>query len=293
MYTELGGCQLQQLRGRDVALENHQLVTYKLLHDVVLLLSKNAVHFRDLVQAAFADVQLVDGSDFVQGAHRIGAFLAVWTAAATFARNVILVHFSCHFAAQELMRVIRLPASIAGEEVLVGPALPVDIAPSDAVGFADEGNELFQIPRLIALVLAPGIGGSHVARASLAGLDLCLADRVELVAVDAFMKVVLRLLEEEFELDHEEAGYELVLAFLDPVQLLHWDSYRELANERCTDAAGIYLQLDDLGEFAHEKVNSIFNDRLEAKKLCGYQQRYDSPILDQWFCGLAIFGYLR
>jgi hypothetical protein len=36
--------------------------------------------------------------------------------------------------------------------MLVGPTLPIDVAPSDPVLLADEGNELFQIPGFITLV---------------------------------------------------------------------------------------------------------------------------------------------
>lgn len=47
---------------------------------------------------------------------------------------------------------------------------------------------------------------------------------VKLVAVHAFMKVVLRLFKKELELDHKEAGYELILALLGFVELLNGDS---------------------------------------------------------------------
>ena len=65
---------------------------------------------------------------------------------------VILVHLRGYFAAFELMSVIGLAACVAAEQMLVGPTLPIDVAPSDPVLLADEGNELFQIPGFITLV---------------------------------------------------------------------------------------------------------------------------------------------
>lgn len=75
------------------------------------------MHFRDLVEATLADVQLVDRLDLVQRTALAvtGGLPAPGALATLAARLVILVHLTSHFAAGNLVRVVGLPATIAGE----------------------------------------------------------------------------------------------------------------------------------------------------------------------------------
>lgn len=119
--------------------------------------------------------------------------------------------------------------------------------------------------------------------ASLTLLYVYLANRVELVAVRAFMKVVLRVFEEKLQFNHEETRYELVLALLSLVKVLDWDPTGELANDWSVDATSVYLHASNLGEVLHEKINCVRHDRLEAEELSRYEKRHHRSIIDMWF----------
>jgi hypothetical protein len=54
-----------------------------------------------------------------------------------------------HFTVTHLCNVVEQVATIAFEDVKVGPDLPVDFSPRDAIGFTDECYKLFQVPRFI------------------------------------------------------------------------------------------------------------------------------------------------
>lgn len=56
------------------------------------------------------------------------------------------------------MRMIVSAAPITRKEMLVGPALPIDVAPGDPVSLTDKSNEFFQVPVLINFMLTHGAG---------------------------------------------------------------------------------------------------------------------------------------
>jgi hypothetical protein len=88
------------------------------------------------------------------------------------------------------------------------------------------------------------------------------------VAVLTFMKVVLRVLEKQLELDHEDSRNKFVLPLLGLIELLDRDPASQFANERRVDAARVYLQLDDFVEILYEELNRVLYYWLEAEELC-------------------------
>ena len=61
------------------------------------------------------------------------------------------------FAVAEFGDVIKEVASLALEDVEIGPDFPVDFAPRNSISFSDKGDELLEIPRLVHNMLGPNL----------------------------------------------------------------------------------------------------------------------------------------
>lgn len=87
---------------------------------------------------------------------------------------------------------VELLAAVALDQVEVRPDLPVNFFPGDAVGFANEGYEFFQIPVSIDDVLRPHLAVAvDKVGALTASEHLALLLSKELIAVGALVQVIL------------------------------------------------------------------------------------------------------
>ncbi len=89
-------------------------------------------------------------------------------------------------------------AAIAFEYEQIGPDLPVNLSPRNTVGFPDEGDEFFEVPSSINDMLGPNLTVIiDVALCLVAVQDLALAHREQLVAVGAFVEIIVLFFEQE------------------------------------------------------------------------------------------------
>lgn len=169
---------------------------------------------------------------------------------------------------------VELLASVALDQVEVGPDLPVDLFPGDAVSLTDEGHEFFQIPVAVNHVLCPHLAVAvYEVRTLATGQNLSLLLREELVAVSALVQVVLLLLKQQLELLHEESAHNLVLALLENVKSVQADLLGHLSNNVGVDARHVHLDPADFFDVLPDEVEALLDKPVDLEELGWNQDR--------------------
>lgn len=165
---------------------------------------------------------------------------------------------------------VKLHATFTFDEVEVGPDLPVDLFPGDAVGLSHERDKFLQVPILVDDVLC-----SHLAVmvdeacAFSTAQHLPLLFREQLVAVGALIQVVFLFLQKQLELLHEEPTHDLVFALLQNVEAVQADFLGHLADDVGVDTGHVDLHPRDFLDVLSDEVETLTDESVDFEELCG------------------------
>ena len=192
---------------------------------------------------------------FVLGAKRLGSHLDL-------GRRLVVATLA------HLGNGIELCATVTFDQVQVGPHLPVDLFPGYAISFSDKCYELLKIPILIDHMLGSHLAVSvHEIRTFETWQYFTLLFREKLIAVSAFVEVILFLLEQELELLHEEATDDLVLALLEDIEAVQADFLSHLADDVRIDAGHVNLDSGNLLDVLADEIEALANQPIYFEKL--------------------------
>ena len=93
----------------------------------------------------------------------------------------------------------------------VGPYLPIDLFPGDAIGFSDVSYEFLKIPCFVNNMLCSHLAIGVNKRCTFpAAQYLSLFLREKLVTIGTLVEMVFVLLKKKFKFFHEESGDNLI-----------------------------------------------------------------------------------
>lgn len=101
-----------------------------------------------------------------------------------------------HLAVSHLRNMVVEVASLASEDLEIGPNFPVDFSPGNAIGLSNEGDELLKIPTSIDYMFGSDLSIVVNIGFSLAAVeDFTLTHRKQLIAVGTLVQIVRLLLQ--------------------------------------------------------------------------------------------------